>query len=55
MNVRDIILALQKEVLKDAAVHDYVVDIPTTTAYSSVENDVVTEVEDHEDKTVIIS
>lgn len=55
MNVRDVILALQKEVLKDPAVHDYTVDIPTT-AYGSIENDVVTRVEvDHEDKRVTLS
>lgn len=55
MNVRDVILALQKEVLADHRVHDYEVDIPTT-AYGSIENDIISRVEvDHEDKRVTLS
>ena len=55
MNVRDLILGLQEEVLVDYRVHDYEVDIPTT-AYGSVENDVISKIEvDHDNKRVTLS
>lgn len=54
MNVRDLILALQLEAA-DLKVYDYEVDVPTT-AYGSVENDIINRVEvDHETQRVTLS
>ena len=51
----DSFLGLQEEVLVDYRVHDYEVDIPTT-AYGSVENDVISKIEvDHDNKRVTLS